>query len=139
MDLKSKAVLMELLRDADDLDFVDINYHSSVGKIFRLFDRFDMLDLYVTPVAKGFEERAKPLEGFKILNYFVLSKEDIIISKLGRYAEKDQEDIAVLVRECDHALLNTLIKNVIDQENFSERVKVEFVKNSCKFKEKYNV
>ena len=39
-----------------DLDFVDINYNSSVGKIFRLFDRFDMLDVYVTPVADGFEK-----------------------------------------------------------------------------------
>ena len=48
-----------------DLDFIDINYDASAGKVFRLFDRFDMLDLYVTPIAEGFEERAIELQGLR--------------------------------------------------------------------------
>jgi hypothetical protein len=122
-----------------DLDFVDMDYDASVGKIFRLFDRFDMLDRYVTPIADGFEERAKVLTGFTTLKFYTLCKEDIIVSKLGRYAEKDQEDIAILMYDCDKKLLNQLINNIIDKENFSNRVKVEFTKNSNLLKEKYNV
>ncbi len=53
-----------LERATFDLDFIDIGYKASAGKVFRLFDRFDMLDLYVTPVAEGFEQRAALLEGF---------------------------------------------------------------------------
>ena len=64
-----------------DLDFIDINYNASAGKVFRLFDRFDMLDLYVTPVAENFEDRAIRLAGFSALEFYVLSKEDIIERK----------------------------------------------------------
>jgi len=122
-----------------DLDFIDINYSASAGKVFRLFDRFDMLDLYVTPVAEGFEKRAIGLDGFNTLNYFVLSKEDIIVSKLGRYSEKDQEDIETLMKESDITVLIELINNVLNREDFSERIKIEFEKNSNHLREKYNV
>jgi len=122
-----------------DIDFIDINYNSSVGKIFRLFDRFDMLDMYVTPIAKGYEDRAEFLEGFTTLKYYVLSAEDIIVSKLGRYSEKDQEDISNLIEKSDMNIISSLIENVINREDFSERVKEEFIKNSLLFKEKYNV
>lgn len=122
-----------------DLDFIDINYEASVGKVFRLFDRFDMLDVYVTPIADGFESRAIKLEGFETLDYYVLSKEDIIVSKLGRFSDKDKEDIDTLIKECDLKKLNTLIQNVIERENFSDRIKAEFIKNSTDLRKRYNV
>lgn len=122
-----------------DLDFIDINYEASVGKVFRLFDRFDMLDIYVTPIAEGYEQRAVRLDGFTTLEYYVLSKEDIIVSKLGRFSKKDQEDIQILIKDCDSQLLNKLIQNVIGRENFSERVKEEFIKNSVLLRKRYHV
>ena len=128
-----------LCRATLDLDFVDINYDASVGKIFRLFDRFDMLDVYVTPIAKGFENRAIELKGFNYLKFYALSKEDIIVSKLGRYSEKDQEDISILIVDCDRILLRELIESVISKENFSKRIKEKFIENSNLLKELYNV
>jgi len=128
-----------LERGTLDLDFVDINYSASVGKIFRLFDRFDMLDTYVTPVADGFEKRAVLLTGFNYLEFYTLSKEDIIVSKLGRYSIKDQEDIDILISNCDRDLLSKLIKSIIDKKDFSQRVKEEFIKNSQLLREQYNV
>ena len=122
-----------------DLDFVDINYNSSVGKIFRLFDRFDMLDVYVTPVADGFEKRAVPIDGFNYLEFYTLSKEDIIVSKLGRFSIKDQEDISILISSCDINLLVKLIESIISKEDFSQRVKEKFINNSKLLKELYNV
>lgn len=122
-----------------DLDFVDINYDASVGKVFRLFDRFDMLDTFVTPVADGFEKRSKFIEGFTYLKFYTLSKEDIIVSKLGRYSDKDKEDIGVLIEDCDKQLLKNLINFIISKEDFSERIKVEFIKNSKELLERYYV
>ena len=128
-----------LQRATLDIDFIDLNYDASVGKIFRLFDRFDMLDTYVTSIAIDFEKRAKIIEGFNYLKFYVISREDIIVSKLGRYSTKDKEDIKVLVNEEDYHLLNELIKNVLKRKKISERVLVEFKKNSLKFKDEFHV
>lgn len=125
-----------LERATIDLDFVDCGYEASVGKVFRLFDRFDMLDLYVTTLAPGFAQRASMLSGFQTMTYFVLSKEDILVSKLGRYADKDKEDIRILIKDCDRALLDKLIQEVSHRTDLSPRVKEAFLKNSKSFKEK---
>lgn len=122
-----------------DVDFVDLNYEASVGKIFRLFDKFDMLDLYVTSVAEGFEDRATKLPGFAWLEFYVLSAEDIIVSKISRYSEKDKEDIEALMTYCNSDVLNQLIINVIDRVDLSQRIKAEFLVNSQSLKEQYSV
>lgn len=128
-----------LNRATFDLDFLDIDYNAAAGKVFRLFDRFDMLDIYVTPIAEDFEKRAVKLTGFETLAFFVLSKEDIIVSKLGRYSEKDREDIDILIKHSDKKLIARLIENVKNRDDFSERVKSEFIKNSKLMRDKYNV
>jgi hypothetical protein len=128
-----------LSRATIDLSFIDINYEASVGKVFRLFDRFDMLDFYVTPIADGYNDRAIKLDGFTTLNYFVLSKEDIIVSKLGRYSEKDRVDIDELIKSSDLDLLDKLIQNVIKRTDFSEKVKMKFIKNSGLLRKRYYV
>lgn len=61
------------------------------------------------------------------------------MSKLGRYSEKDKEDIDVLIKKCDCQLLNELIQNVIDRDDFSVRIKEEFIKNSNLMRKQYNV
>jgi len=126
-------------RATTDINFLDINYSSSVGKIFRLFEKFDMLDLYVTPIADGFEKRAIKLSEFEFLDFFVLSKEDIIVSKLGRYSDKDIEDISKLIVDIDKKILIQLIDNVIYKKHFSERVKEYFIIHVKDLKERFNV
>ncbi len=136
----SGCILGEYLdRATFDLDFIDINYSASAGKVFRLFDRFDMLDLYVTTVAENFEERALSLSGFDTLKFYVLSKEDIIVSKLGRYSEKDREDISTLIKDSKKDLLVQLISNVVNRQDLSDRIKQEFIKNSQLLRDDYNV
>jgi hypothetical protein len=128
-----------LERATTDIDLIDMGYLASVGKVFRLFDTFDMLDLYVTPIADGFEARAIVLEGFDRLQFYILSVEDMIVSKLGRYSEKDQEDISRLVTQSNYELLNSLIRNVSSRENFSDRVRTHFIENAEQFKVLYHV
>lgn len=98
-----------------------------------------MLDLYVTPIAEEYEKRSIPITGFKTLKFFVLSKEDIIVSKLGRYSEKDKADIEILIKKCNLTLLDELIENVVNRKNFSNRIKEEFIKNSNLIRKIYNV
>lgn len=126
-------------RGTTDIDFVDMNYPSKVGRIIKLFEKFDMLDLYVTTIASGFENRAIKLKEFKFLDFYVLSREDIIVSKLGRYSEKDVDDIDILIRKADKKLIKKLIEDILNKEDFSIRVKEQFILNIKKFKERYNV
>jgi hypothetical protein len=122
-----------------DIDLVDMNYSSESGRLFRLLGTFDLLDQYVTTIAKGFEERAKKIEKFKYLDIYVLSKEDIIVTKIGRYSKKDVEDISKMLNSSNKDLLLELTKNVISRNDLSEIIKDEFSKNLLKFKEQFNV
>ena len=80
-----------------------------------------------------------PIDGFNYLEFYTLSKEDIIVSKLGRFSIKDQEDISILISSCDINLLVKLIESIISKEDFSQRVKEKFINNSKLLKELYNV
>ncbi len=59
--------------------------------------------------------------------------------KLGRYSEKDKEDISALIKDSDKILIAKLIKIVESRDDFSERVKHEFMKNSKLLRAEYNV
>ncbi len=122
-----------------DIDFIDTHFDASAGKIFRLFGSFDMLDLYTTTVAEDYRERAKKLNGYQKLQFYVLSPEDIIVSKLARYSQTDCADIDLLIAQSDSALIAQLIDKVIVRNNLSERVRAAFIKNSGHFRERHNV
>jgi len=126
-----------LNRATTDIDFLDMDYDASIGRLFRILDRFDMLDIYLTTIPLDFKERAIKLEGFK--NIYILSREDIILSKIGRYSEKDIEDISILLKDANNNLISKLIEEVSSRENISERVKEVFVKNAKLFRERFNV
>lgn len=126
-------------RATTDFDLIDMDYPSQTGRLFKMLERFDLLDLFVTPLAPNFDKRSIKLEGFRIIDIYVLSKEDIIVSKLSRYSEKDYEDIKVLFETSDKELVLTLISEVISRTDFSEKVKNAFIKNSSLFKETFYV
>jgi len=169
MSLKNKKILIEIIKDFDDfakmrgifyppiylvggsgcilgnyldratldIDFIDMNYSANIGRLFKLFDEYDMLDLYLTTVSLSFKKRAKKIQNFS--NIFVLSKEDIIVSKIGRYSEKDIEDIVLLIVDSDAELIISLINEVVERDNISEIVLNEFKKNVIQFKADFHV
>jgi len=126
-------------RATTDFDLIDTEYPASAGRLFRMLGRFDLLDQFVTPVAPGFQLRANLLDGFGCLMIYVLSKEDIIVSKLSRYAEKDRNDINVMIDSCDRNIISDLIDGVIARTDFSDRVRELFIGNSAIFREAYHV
>lgn len=127
------------VRATRDFDFIDLDYAAALGKVFVHLKDFDMLEYESTLLSPNYQKRAKKLEQFKYLNIYVLSKEDIIVSKLIRMAEKDIEDIDVLIQSSDKTLINCIISEVEDRNDLYETKKEVFLKNVPIFKERYNV
>lgn len=124
-------------RATTDIDLLDMGYGASMGRLFRILDRFDMLDIYLTTIPLDFRKRVIKLEDFE--NIYILSREDIILSKIGRYSEKDVEDISILLIDADKNLVHKLIEEVTLRKNISERVKEAFMINARLFKERFYV
>jgi hypothetical protein len=124
-------------RATTDIDLLDMEYDASMGRLLRIMEKYDLLDLYLTTIPMDFKDRAVKIDNFK--NIYVLSREDIIISKIGRYSKIDIEDISTMIRDVDKNLLSGLIDAVITRKNMSDRVRQVFVKNMELFRERFNV
>lgn len=122
-----------------DIDFVDLGYPAKYGKVFALLRDYDMLEYQSTILSPMYKERAIKLEEFKYINVYILSKEDIVISKIIRLAEKDIEDLNQIMPKCNKNNLNNIIKEILDREDLFESKKEEFKRKLKIFKEKYNV
>jgi hypothetical protein len=114
-----------------------MDYGASFGRLLRILDKYDYLDLYLTTIPNDFKERAHKIDGFK--NIYVLSREDIILSKIGRYSKEDIEDITRLMIGIDKCILVALIDMVIARNDISDRVKAAFTENLSLFREYFNV
>lgn len=122
-----------------DIDFVDLGYPAKYGKAFALLRDYDMLEYQSTILSPTYKDRAVKLGEFKFINVFILSKEDVAVSKIIRLAEKDIEDLNQIMPKCDKELLNVIIDEIIAREDLFESKKKEFLKKLEIFKEKYNV
>ena len=122
-----------------DIDFVDLGYPAKYGKAFALLRDYDMLEYESTLLSPTYKERAIKLEDFKYINVYILSKEDVAISKIIRLAEKDIEDLNQIIPKCDTKILNKIIDEIINREDLFESKKTEFLKKLIVFREKYNV
>ena len=122
-----------------DIDFVDLGYPAKYGKVFVLLRDYDMLEYQSTILSPTYKDRAIKLEEFKYINVYILSKEDIIVSKIIRLAQKDIEDLNQIVSNCDKTLLNNIIREILEREDLFESKKKEFEKKLKIFKEMYDV
>ena len=122
-----------------DYDFVDLEYPSKYGKVFAMLRDYDMLDYKSTVLSPHYKKRAIKLEQFKLVNVYILSKEDILISKIIRLAAKDIEDIEEMIKTCDFKLLNQIIEEVLERDDLYESKKAEFISKLQAFREKYYV
>ena len=122
-----------------DIDFIDLGYPAKYGKAFSLLRDYDMLEYQSTILSPTYRQRATKLDEFKYINVYILSREDVVVSKIIRLAEKDIEDLNQIMPKCDKELLNNIIKEIIDREDLFESKKNEFEKKLKIFKEKYNV
>lgn len=122
-----------------DVDFVDLGYPAKYGKVFALLRDYDMLEYESTILSPSYKKRAIKLEEFKYINVYILSKEDVAISKIIRLADKDIEDLEQIIPKCDKKILNDVIEEVLNRNDLFESKKSEFEKKLKIFREKYNV
>ncbi len=122
-----------------DIDFVDLGYPAKYGKVFLLLRDYDMLDYQSTILSPTYKERALKLNEFNFLNVYILSKEDVAISKIIRLGQKDIEDLNEIIPKCDKQLLNKIIDEVINRKDLFDSKKKEFIRKLKIFREMYNV
>ena len=122
-----------------DVDFVDLGYPAKYGKVFLLLRDYDMLDYQSTILSPTYKERALKLNEFDFLNVYILSKEDVAISKIIRLGQKDIEDLNEIIPKCDKQLLNKIIDEVINRKDLFDSKKKEFIRKLKIFREMYNV
>ena len=126
-------------RATRDFDFIDINYPAKLGKVFRLLGDYDILEYESTILSPLYKERAIKLEQFKYLQIYILSKEDIIVSKIIRLEPKDIEDIDKLIVQCDLKLTSNIIQEVLNRKDLYESKRRAFLDKLPVFRERYNV
>ena len=122
-----------------DFDFVDLGYPAKYGKVFTLLRDYDMLEFQSTILSPNFKERATKLDEFKYISVYILSKEDIAVSKIIRLADKDIEDLNQIIPKCDRNTLNLIIDEVLNRTDLFESKRNEYLKKLKIFREKYNV
>ena len=122
-----------------DIDFVDLGYPAKYGKVFSLLRDYDMLEYQSTILSPSYKSRAKKLKEFEYINVYILSKEDIAVSKIIRLAKKDLEDLNEIIPNCNKQILNEIIKEILEREYLFDSKKQGFINNLKIFKEKYNV
>lgn len=122
-----------------DIDFVDLGYPAKYGKVFALLRDYDMLEYQSTILSPTYKDRAIKLNEFKYINVYILSKEDVAISKIIRLAPKDLEDLNQIIPNCNKELLNNIINEILSREDLFESKKKEFERKLKIFREKYNV
>ena len=127
------------IRATKDIDFIDIGYSANLGKVFAMFKDYDMLEYESTLLSPKFKERAIKINDFEYLNVYVLSKEDIIVSKIIRLEQKDIEDIDAMIESSDKRLILKIIDEVISRNDLFDSKRQGFIANVSKFKELYNV
>jgi hypothetical protein len=69
----------------------------------------------------------------------LLSVEDIIVSKIIRLAEKDLEDIDILINMANKELINEIICEVLSRNDLYKSKKEQFEIQLVQFRERYNV
>lgn len=126
-------------RATRDFDFIDLDYSSKLGKIFVQLRDFDMLEYESTLISPKYKERAIKLDKFKHINIYLLSVEDIIVSKIIRLEKKDIEDINILIKLANRDLVNQIIEEVLSRNDLYESKKEQFRKRLPQFKERYDV
>lgn len=114
-----------IVRATVDFDFIDTLVPAIYGRILSIIRYFHIVEWYYLPVPYSYQERIEYIfeSEFRNLKIGILSKEDLIISKLGRYNERDAEDIDQLLKNADKALLSKIYNEATQRLDLDKKVK----------------
>ena len=125
-------------RATRDFDFMDLDYDAKLGRVFKLLEPYDMIDPQLATIPYTYKNRAMRLKQFEYLRIYVMSREDIIISKMARLDERDINDITALLQAADIGLIFKLAGEV-EESDLLPKAKAAFIKNFSRCMEENNV
>lgn len=129
-----------ICRTTMDVDLIDIDYPAKAGKYLNILEPMDLLEFAHTSIPASFRVRARLIGGFGFLKCYILSPEDLIVSKLCRYADKDIEDIDKLLKFSDENIIKVLITEVTSDLNTRvPRIRESFKNNVAIFYRRHNI
>ena len=105
-----------LERATRDFDIIDLDYAASLGRVMKPLEPFDLIEPQLAALAPEYKKRAILLPQFEYLSVYVLSCEDIILSKLTRFNERDSHDISELLPSADISLVFSLAESILAGE-----------------------
>jgi hypothetical protein len=121
-----------------DYDLLNMDYSPQVRSYLNLFNPYDLVDFEATTIPKSYKERLKIVYNGKYIKCYILSIEDIIVSKLCRNYNKDFKDIDVLIKTADIQLIKALINETkSDIGNRYPRIEENFEISVKRFYNKY--
>jgi len=128
-------------RGTRNFDFIDLNYPSKLGRVFRILGTFNFLEFESTILSPSYPKRAKKLKDYRYLNIliYILAPEDLIVSKIIRLSKKDQSDIEILLKKSNPGVINEIINEVLAREDLMKTKKEGFIEKLKFFKEKFDV
>lgn len=99
------------VRPTMGFDFIEYDYHAKYLRALNTIGDFDFIDTTIRAIPLDYSSRAKIVFSGKNIKAYVLSSEDIIVMKLNRYNDIDKDDIKMLLKKSDRALLIHLIES----------------------------
>jgi hypothetical protein len=127
-----------LSRATRDIYFIELDYDSRLERVFKLLEPFDTVDYNLATLAPSYKKRALQLTQFNYITVFVLSREDIIISKLGLYNDRDRADISLMLPDADFDILFSLIDDVKCRSDLPQKTINLFTQNTEHFLKNHN-
>lgn len=114
-----------------DFDFIDTSVPAVYGRILNILRYFHIVEWYYLPVSYSYDKRVEYVfeNKFKNIKIGILSKEDLIVSKLGRLNERDAEDIDKLMKNADKTQLSKIYNEVLQREDLDKKVKQSLMAN----------
>ncbi len=122
-----------------DYDFVNLNYNANIGRALAILGDYDMVESELAPISNTMRVRAKKLTEFKYLDIYVLSREDIIVSKLCRFNDKDKQDIDILIKEASIDTIYKIVDEILNRDDINNKVKSILTTKINTLRKMYNV
>lgn len=134
-----------LPRQTLDIDTIGNPYgsHQELEEVFEKYDINPRMNTFALNLADNWENRIKKVNlssNTKILDFYTISIEDLVIMKLHSHRGKDANDIRIkeVIDAIDWSLLDSIIASGEANTSFNEREYKEFLNRYNEYKREAN-
>ena len=134
------VLIIQDLVDRQTIDIDVLGFYTDVEDVFNKHSINSRMNTFVDTQAENYLDRLIPLElNTKVIHYYLLSLEDLVIMKLFSGREKDYNDISSpnVIRNLNWDLLDKIIEDGEVDNSFNERRYKIFLDNYDRYKDKY--